>query len=321
VTVGTGVPGQNARVTFAGVAGRRISLKLTNVTIGTSASSSAKVSVLNPSGTALVAPAYFGRNGGFVDVKALPTTGTYTILVDPQSNAVGNATLTLYDVPPDPVVPIVAGGASASTATTVPGQNARFTFSGVAGGRISVKLTNVTIGSSGSSSSKVSVLNPNGTTLVAAAFFGTNGGFVDAKNLPSTGTYKIVIDPQSTAVGGVTATLYDVPPDDTATLAINGSAATFSMSVPGQNGRATFTGAAGQRVALRLTNVTIGTSSSSSAKVSVKNPSGTNLLAPTFFGTSGKTVVVTLPTAGTYTVVIDPQAANMGGATLSLTSP
>jgi hypothetical protein len=156
---------------------------------------------------------------------------------------------------------------------------------------------------------------------VAGAFFGTSGGFVDAKNLPSTGTYKIVIDPQSAAVGGVTATLYDVPPDDTATLAINGSAATFSMSVPGQNSRATFTGAAAQRVTLRLTSVSIGTSGSTSAKVSVKNPSGTNLLAPTFFGTSGKTVVLTLPTAGTYTVVIDPQGASIGAATLGLTSP
>jgi hypothetical protein len=321
VTVGTAVPGQNARVTFAGVAGRRISLKLTGVTIGTSTSSSAKVSILNPSGTTLVAPVFFGRNGGFVDVKTLASTGTYTIVVDPQSNAVGNATLTLYDVPADPVVAIVPGGAPASVATSVPGQNARFTFNGVAGGRVSVKLTGVTIGTSGSTSAKVSILNPSGTTLVAGAFFGTSGGFVDAKNLPSTGTYKIVIDPQSAAVGGVTATLYDVPPDDTATLAINGSAATFSMSVPGQNSRATFTGAAGQRVTLRLTSVSIGTSGSTSAKVSVKNPSGTNLLAPTFFGTSGKTVVLTLPTAGTYTVVIDPQGASIGAATLGLTSP
>ena len=45
------------------------------------------------------------------------------------------------------------------------------------------------------------------------------------------------------------------------------------------------------------------------------------LLASTFFGTSGKTVVLTLPTAGTYTVVIDPQGASIGAATLGLTSP
>jgi hypothetical protein len=182
-----------------------------------------------------------------------------------------------------------------------------------------LKLTGVTIDTSATASAKVSILNPSGTTLAAAAFFGTNGGFVDAKSLPTTGTYKIVIDPQSSAVGAVTATLYDVPPDDSTTLTVGGAPATLAMSVPGQNGKATFTGSAGQRVTLRLTNVTIGTSSSTSAKVAVKNPSGTNLLSPAFFGTSGKTVALTLPTAGTYTVVIDPQAANTGAATFGLT--
>ena len=50
-----------------------------------------------------------GTNGGFIDVKSLPTTGTYTILVDPQSFAIGSATLQLYDVPADASAPITAG--------------------------------------------------------------------------------------------------------------------------------------------------------------------------------------------------------------------
>jgi hypothetical protein len=42
-----------------------------------------------------------------------------------------------------------------------------------------------------------------------------------------------VIDPQSSAVGAVTATLYDVPPDDSTTLTVGGAPATLAMSVPG----------------------------------------------------------------------------------------
>jgi hypothetical protein len=308
-------------VSFAGVAGRRVSLELRAVTIGSSSSSSAKVSILNPNGTTLVSPTYFGTNGGFVDVKALPSTGTYTILVDPQSNAVGGATLRLHDVPPDAAGSIVPGGAAVSVATTVPGQNSRLSFSGTAGARISLALTEVTIGTSSFSSAKVSILNPNGTALVSPTYFGTSGGFVDVKTLPSTGTYTILLDPQSTAVGGVTATLYGVPADASTTLAVGGSPAAVSLTVPGQNAKATFSGTAGQRVTLRLTNVSIGTSSFSSAKVSVLNPSGTTLLSPTYFGTSGKTIALTLATTGTYTVVLDPQAAAIGSATLGLTSP
>jgi hypothetical protein len=41
---------------------------------------------------------------------------------------------------------------------------------------------------------------------------------------------------------------------------------------------------------------------------------------PTFFGTSGKTIALTLSATGTHTVVLDPQAASAGSATLSLTS-
>ena len=320
-SVAVDVPGQNARVSFAGVAGRRVSLELRAVTIGSSSSSSAKVSILNPNGSTLVSSTYFGTNGGFVDAKALPSTGTYTILVDPQSNAVGSATLRLHDVPPDPAGSIVPGGAATNVATTVPGQNSRLVFSGTAGGRISLALSDVTIGPSSFSSAKVSILNPNGSALVSPTYFGTSGGFVDVRVLPSTGAYTILIDPQSTSVGGVTATLYDVPPDASTALVVGGSSAPLAMTVPGQNGKATFSGTAGQRVTLRLTSVSIGTSSFSSAKVSVLTPSGTTLLSPTYFGTSGKTIALTLSTTGTYSVVLDPQAAATGSATLSLTSP
>jgi hypothetical protein len=116
-------------------------------------------------------------------------------------------------------------------------------------------------------------------------------------------------------------TLYDVPPDASAALAVGGSSATLSMGVPGQNGSATFTGAAGQGVTLRLTNVTIGTSGFSSAKVSVLKPDGSTLLAPTYFGTSGKTLALQLPANGTYRIVLDPQSFATGNATLALTSP
>ena len=321
VTVAAEVPGQNARLTFTGAAGQRISLKLTNVTIGTSGFSSAKVSILKPDGSTLVAPTYFGTGGGFVDLKTLPVAGTYLLLIDPQSNAVGEATLTLYDVPPDAAGSIVPGGSAATVGMTVPGQNGRLTFSGTAGQRISLRLTNVSIGPSGSASAKVSISTPSGGTLVAPTYFGTNGGFVDLTALPATGTYTILIDPQSNSTGAATATLYDVPPDASAALAVGGSSATLSMGVPGQNGSATFTAAAGQGVTLRLTNVTIGTSGFSSAKVSILKPDGATLLSPTYFGTSGKTLALQLPANGTYRIVLDPQSFSTGNATLALTSP
>jgi subtilisin family serine protease len=312
------VPGQGAVLTFDGVAGRRIALKLTDVTIGTACCSSAKVSVLKPDGTTLISPMGFGLSGGFVDTKTLPQTGSYRILVDPQSNAVGSAAVMLYDVPPDVQTDVVPGGAPASLTISVPGQNGSFRFDGVAGRRIALKLTDVTIGTACCSSAKVSVLKPDGTALVSATGFGTSGGFIDAKTLPVSGSYLIVIDPQSSAVGSAAVTLYDVPADVAANAIVGGPAVTVAMTVPGQNGRVTFTGTGGQTVTLKLTGVTIGTSCCTSAKVSVLKPDGTTLVSPAYFGLSGKTFSFSLPATGTYSVFVDPQSNGVGSVTVSI---
>jgi hypothetical protein len=318
VTVTAASPGDKARLTFDGVAGQGVSLELSDVTIGTSCCSSASLSIANPDGSSLVAPSGFGTRGGFVDTRTLPQTGSYRVVVDPSGDAVGSVTLTLYDVPSDAEAPIVPGGAPVSLETTVPGQNAALAFDGVAGRRIALKLTDVTIGSACCSSAKVSVLKPDGTTLISPTGFGLSGGFVDTKTLPVSGSYQVVIDPQSNAVGSATLTLYDVPADAAANAIVGGSAVTVAMTVPGQNGRVTFTGAGSQTVTLKLTGVTIGTSCCTSAKVSVLKPEGTTLVSPAYFGLSGKTLSFSLTAAGVYSVVVDPQSNAVGSVTVSV---
>jgi hypothetical protein len=318
VSVGATVPGQDAALTFFASAGERVSLKLEDVTIGSSCCSSAKVSILKPDGTAVLSPTNFGTNGGFIDTKTLPLTGPYRVEIDPQANAVGSATATLYDVPPDSEASVAPGGGPVSVATSVPGQNAEVAFGGTTGRRISLKLTEVTIGSSCCSSAKVSILRPDGTTLLSATNFGTTGGFVDTKQLPQTGTYRIVLDPQSNAVGSATVTLYDVPADPTGTLVLGGPASTLTLDVPGLNGWRTFSGTAGRTVTLKLTAVSIGTSCCSSAKVSVLRTDGTTLVSPTNFGTTGKTLTFSLPASGVYSIFVDPQSNGVGSVTLAV---
>jgi subtilisin family serine protease len=318
VSVETTVPGQDASLTFDGAVGERVSLELEDVTIGTSCCTSAKVSILKPDGTTLLSATNFGTNGGFIDTKTLPQAGVYTVEIDPQANAVGGASVELYDVPPDAETFVTAGGAPASAATAVPGQNAALVFNGTAGRRISLKLTDVTMGSSCCSSAKVSILNPSGTTLLAATSFGTSGGFVDTKTLPQSGLHRIVLDPQSNAVGSATVTLYDVPDDPTGTMTVGGPSSILVLDVPGLNGWRTFAGTAGRTVTLKLTGVTIGTSCCSSAKVSVLRPDGTTLVSPANFGTTGKTLSFSLPASGTYSIFVDPQSNGVGNATLAL---
>ena len=124
VTLGP-VPGQNASAHVRRHRRPRVSLRLSNVTIGTSTCCSARVSILKPDGSTLVFPTPFGTSGGFLDTRTLPASGTYSILVDPQLADLGSMTLTLYDVPPDVNASITPGGQPVNVSIgPVPGQNA-----------------------------------------------------------------------------------------------------------------------------------------------------------------------------------------------------
>jgi hypothetical protein len=318
VTVGTGTPGQNARLTFEGAAGDRVALQLTDVAIGGSSCCSSKVSILKPDGTTLVSPTSFGTSGGFLDTRTLPVNGTYTIVLDPQKEATGSATLALYDVPPDTIGSIVPGGAPVTVTTVAIGQNAMLTFTGFANQRISLELSGVTIGTSSCCSTKISIVRPTGTNLLAPTSVGTSGSFVDTKTLLTTGTYTILVDPQGTSSGSLTVTLHDVPADVGGTLTLGGAPLRITVTTPGQNARLTFNGTAGRPIALRLSDVTIGTSGCCSTLVSILKPDGTALVNQAYAGTSGKTLTTTLPVAGTYSIVVDPQKAGTGGMTLTL---
>lgn len=316
------VPGGETRAVFDGLAGERVALLVDGVTVGTSGCCSTFVTVLRPDGGYLVGPTFVGTKGGFLDTKALPVGGRYTIVVDAQGTGSGSLTLTLLDVPPDTAGAISPGGSPVAVAATAPGQNAKLTFNGTAGRQVSVLLTDVTVGTSGCCSAKVSISRPDATMfsqyLVSPTFFGLNGGFVDTKLLPATGLYTITVDPQAADTGGATVALYDVPPEGAGSLAVGGSPRTLQLAVPGQNARLTFAGTASQTVRLTVSGVTIGTSSCCSTKVSVWRPDGTKLVSPTYVGTKGTTLTFLLPAAGTYSVLLDPQAEDAGSATLAL---
>ena len=207
------------------------------------------------------------------------------------------------------VYTIASGGPAVTITTRAPDESARLKFDVQAGRRISLKLAPVSI-----STSYISILKPDGTPLVSNVFVSSFGGFVDTQTLPLTGSYRIVVDPQGTATGSMTLTLYDVPPDAAGSIAPGGPAITTTASTPGQNARLTFDAQAGQRVSLNLSGVTI-----SNSYVSLLNPDGTSLGGSTYTSIFGGFLDArSIPTTGTYTILVDPQAAATGSMTLTL---
>lgn len=223
--------GQNSRYTFAGTSGQTISLGVTSVTM-----TSLNVLILKPDGTALVIPTPFTTSGGAIDSQVLPVSGTYTMLIDPSSAYTGNVTLTLYNHP-DVTGTITIDGATVTPSLTIPGQRARYTFTGTAGQWVNLGMTSVTI-----SASTVSMLKPDGTTLVST-LIGTSGGSLDPTTaLPTTGTYTIVVDPSGLATGNMTLTLTSPL---TGTIMLDGVTVPLNFTKAGQTARYTFSGTSG----------------------------------------------------------------------------
>ena len=314
----TTVPGQNVAPTFAGTQGQRVSFGLTDVAFGASTCCDARFSVLAPDGSVLSAAQSIGSNGLFSEPVSLPATGSYTVRVDPQEMRTGSVTIAAYAVPADASASMTPGGAPATLTTSAPGQNALATFTGVAGTRISLVVSDVSFGASPCCGARLSIKKPDGSVLETAQAFGTSGHYVDATRLPASGTYTILVDPQGEATGSATLALYDVPPDVAGSIAYGGSASP-SVSTPGQNARLSFAGVAGQRVALKLSNVTIGASSCCGAKLSFLKPDGNPLGIPLSFDTDGAYVPPrTLPVTGTYKILVDPVLYATGAVTINL---
>ena len=297
VTLTTVVPGQNAIATFTGSAGERVALGI-STPIGV-----LRASMIAPDGTVVGGPLYMSAGNSFIDTVRLPTTGSYTILADPQDDRTGAVTLTLYEVPADVTGSVQLGGPPSSLTTTAPGQNAVFTFAGQAGHRISLNVT------SDMYLMKTTILNPDGTTLGSPSYGGAGTSFIDVRTLSQTGIYTVVADPQDTGTGTATVAVYDVPPDPSAAATIGGPPVTLTTTVPGQNASATFAATAGSQV-----SVTYGTSGIGPVSVTLVAPNGSAV----GYGSSGFIEPVTLAQTGTYRVVVDPLGAATGSATVQV---
>jgi hypothetical protein len=217
--------------------------------------------------------------------------------------------LTLYDVPPDVTGTISPDGSPVTVTLVAPYQNGRLTFAGTAGQRVSLKMKFVT---TSCCTANVSILKPDGSLFVSPIGVGATETFMDAKTLPVTGTYTIVVDPQGTATGTATLTLYAIPGDVTGTITPGGPPVTVTTTAAGQNARLTFSGTAGDGIVLAIGPTCCATS------ISILKPDGTTLVSPKSLGTAGGKVYAILTVTGTYTIVVDYQGSALGSVTLQL---
>jgi hypothetical protein len=316
-TSGSLAVGQNGILSFSGTTGQRLSFNVLNPTIGT-ASSSCSVRVKDPStNQTQIASGQCGTGAsGYIDAVTLTSTGTFTILIDPQGTATGSVSISINN-DSDVTGTIAIDGSAVTASATVAGQDIRLSFSATSGQRIVVYATNVTI-----PTATLNLVQPPSGSTQTSTSINTTGGptfFIDTQTLSTTGTYQLWVQHSGTNIGSVTLQIASVPADISGSVTIGGSAFSFT-TVAGQNANITFTNPQSQSVTIHWTSGTYPSNPGCFMIVRGPSPSNSAVGSINCAGATGNLSLSTLLT-GTYTINVNPSQQATGGLSLTVTTP
>ena len=321
-TVTISSAGKKALIIFDAIAGQRVGLQVNSKSFA----SCVNVKVTQPDGGSV----YSGcmNTNSLIDPPlVLQYSGTYTIFINPLSNQTGSMTFVLSTIPADVSGSIVVDGAPVTVTTTGAGQNAKLTFSGSSGQRVSLRAT----GSTYPAREALFIYRPaaDGTASISNGVLYQwccwgSGELTDLLVLPSDGTYTIVLNPEGIHTGSMTFELISVPPDASGTIAVDGPPVTATTTSPVQNARLTFSGSSGQRVLLQATSTLypgwIAMFIYKPAADGTASTSNGALYQWCCWGGNTSSGVQTLPTAGIYTILLNPPEMVTGSMVLNLLS-
>ena len=311
--------GQNAMLSFPGTASQKLSFNVTGSTIG-GGDPNCFLNIYDPSNTQI----YFGHCGAasltYIDSLTLASTGTYSIVVNPQGTTTGSVSISINN-DSDVAGSIAVDGAPVTVTTTVAGQDARLSFSAPAGQRIVVYATNVS-----NPAASVHLVKPDGTDQASFTISsGPTTFYLDTQTLTTAGTYQLWVKHSSTYVGSETLQIASVPPDFTGSLTVPAAGQigpavripTTGNLAAGQNAALTFNGTAGQKLSFNLINSTIGTGYGA-CSLRILDPNNSQIVSSYCGSGIGNIDTITLASTGTYTITLDPQGSYSGSISVSI---
>jgi trimeric autotransporter adhesin len=309
------LPGQNALLTFAGVAGQSYSLELTQFSTNPSGAALA-ISILNPDGT-------LNSSCGQYSASANPTgncdftlgaSGTFTIQIQPSGALASSSFSVLLNQDFSATLSAGTPGPTVNV-NLVPGQHAQLQFTATSGQTLALYLGSIAITPSNATVS-VTVTNSSGGIVATGTSASSAGITLNLPNLAAD-TYSALIIPNN-ASGGSASMQVALANGVTGTVSPNGSAAFVQTWVPGQAAYLSFSGTAGQSYGVGLTQLSLTPNSVGSVSANISEPNGTALSAVTCYSTSSPGCADSLsgvPLTGTYGIAIYPGGqATMGVA-------
>ncbi|KAF1005951.1 MAG: hypothetical protein GAK28_02859 [Luteibacter sp.] len=280
-------PGQSARLAIQGNAGDALTIGVDNIAI-TPTGRNLIFNLIDPAGNAIVKDKSIA-SADAINVSALPSTGTYTLLVG-QANALPMSVRLLFA----PVAggPLLPDGPAVEAAPIV-GQLPVFTIDTTA--KQDLELAIASTWRSNCSSISINVIDDKGNSVYSRTMYEKAGNHHLWGFAP--GHYVVTL---SNCVSNVTATLTR---DLVDTLSL-GETKNFDLSRSGQVIRYSFQAVAGQTIAVGAQAFTT-TPAGKSVTVSLFAPDGT-VFKSSQDSSAGMFNLEKLAIGGTYTLVVSP---------------
>ena len=237
------LPGDRIIRRFAVTAGQRLYAAVTSPSAGTT------LSILAPTGTSLVSETPSIAKPLFVDVEvgAAATTGLYSVVIDPASDATGTYAWSISAIT-EGSAPQAPDGVSRDATTTMPGERIYRTFAVTAGQRIYARVT------SGDGSMALELRAPGGAVLDSATGNGSATALdVEIDTAAESGTYAVAVDPGGAATGTYALVISAITGSAVGVTA-DGSSRDATTTMPGERIYRTFPVSAGRRIWVRVTS-------------------------------------------------------------------
>lgn len=186
-------PGEEGRLHFDGIAGRLVSLQVTDSTFSSNCNS-VIVSILDSTGSALSGGGICAQNSLFLSPVRLPSSGDYTVAITTRNGETGNATVLLSSFIDQTA--LISSGSSSTVTINTPGQKALLSFAGIAGQLATVYLDNSSFPADCNSIPvSVSLVDPVGSIISTGNACGQSSFPVRSITLRVSGTYTLIINP------------------------------------------------------------------------------------------------------------------------------
>lgn len=311
-TYSTTLIGQNAYLKFAATAGQSVAVGVTNMAKSPTGGQ-IFFNVYLPNGSTLASlPCTVSTLPGCqLQLRNLPTTGTYTIAASSDTLATMSFTLRVSPA----VTTTLALDTPYSLNLGVPGQFALLNFTATAGQTVAISGSSITTAPLNRALNMV-VYGPTGAQVSSTS--SASSPIMNLPDLPA-GTYTLMV---STTNASTSVSQINLATGAAATLSVDGPSSSYATTLNGQAGYFKFAATAGQSIGIGITNIT-------------KNPSG-NLIIFTAYAPSGGALtglnctptalpgcqmqLRNLPVTGTYTLVATNDTLATMGFTLHVTS-